>query len=282
MWNQPLACVVTGSHMNTDRTKIKLHGFNNLTKTLSVNFYNIRYAHTLADRRDYLRHIDEAYSTERLQQALCGVVDIIGADILNMSAYDYEPRGSSVACLVAEEPVLPGTALHAGNQRVGMQQSTVAHLDKSHVTAHTYPESHPDDGIHTMRVDLDISTCGEVSPLNALDYLMEAFNEDIVVLDYRVRGFTRDVLGQKHYTDHEIASIQDFLPENAKRHYQMADMNVVRTNTFHTRMKRLDFRLGDYLFGGGTHGLQEDELDALELRLRKEMDEIYFGAGRLE
>lgn len=271
--------------MNTDHTKIKLHGFNNLTKTLSVNFYNVRYAHTLADRQDYLRHIDEAYSTKRLQQALCEVVDIIGADILNMSAYDYEPRGCSVACLIAEEPVLPDTAvsgLSAGHQGIAVQQSTVAHLDKSHVTAHTYPESHPDDGIHTVRVDMDISTCGEVSPLNALDYLIEAFNEDIVVLDYRVRGFTRDVLGQKHYTDHEIASIQNFLSEKARCHYRMADMNVMQTNTFHTRMKRLDFRLDDYLFGGRAHRFRKDELDALELRLKKELDEIYSGASRLE
>ncbi|MXY15024.1 MAG: adenosylmethionine decarboxylase [Proteobacteria bacterium] len=270
--------------MNTDHTKIKLHGFNNLTKTLSVNFYNICYAHTTADQQDYLCHIDEAYSTKRLQQVLCEVVDIIGADILNMSAYDYEPRGSSVACLIAEEPVLPTAVtagLHVSKQGKAVQQSTVAHLDKSHVTAHTYPESHPDDGINTIRVDMDISTCGEVSPLDALDYLIEAFNEDVVILDYRIRGFTRDTLGQKHYTDHGIASIQDFLSEETKHQYRMMDMNVLQTNTFHTRMKRLDFRLGDHLFGGWAHRFQKDELTALEMRLKKEMDEIYFGASPL-
>ena len=271
--------------MNTDHTKIKLHGFNNLTKTLSVNFYNICYAHTLADQQDYLRHIDEAYSTKRLQQVLCEVVNIIGADILNMSAYDYEPRGSSVACLIAEEPVLLGavvSGLHADNPGKAVQQSTVAHLDKSHVTAHTYPESHPDDGINTIRVDMDISTCGEVSPLDALDYLIGAFDEDVVTLDYRIRGFTRDTLGQKHYTDHGIASIQDFLSEKTKHQYLMSDMNVTQTNTFHTRMKRLDFRLDDYLFGNCKHRLQMEELNALELRLKKEMDEIYSGANHLE
>ena len=36
----------------------------------------------------------------------------------------------------------------------------VAHLNKSHVTVHTYPESHPDNGISTFRVDVDVSTCG--------------------------------------------------------------------------------------------------------------------------
>ena len=85
--------------------------------------------------------------------------------------------------------------------------SIVAHLDKSHLTAHTYPESHPDGGISTFRADLDISTCGKISPLKALNFLIDSFEEDIVILDYRVRGFTRDVHGKKFYKDHDINSI---------------------------------------------------------------------------
>jgi hypothetical protein len=33
-------------------------------------------------------------------------------------------------------------------------------------------------------------------------------------MDYRVRGFTRDVKGRKHYIDHKINSIQDYLAKN--------------------------------------------------------------------
>ena len=36
---------------------------------------------------------------------------------------------------------------------------------------HTYPESHPDNGISTFRADIDVSTCGRISPLKALNYL---------------------------------------------------------------------------------------------------------------
>ena len=45
------------------------------------------------------------------------------------------------------------------------------HLNKSHITVHTYPEYHPDEGISTFRADIDVSTCGEISPLKALNYL---------------------------------------------------------------------------------------------------------------
>ena len=45
--------------------KLKLHGFNNLTKTLSFNIYDIAYAASSAHRRDYIEYIDEAVSQGR-------------------------------------------------------------------------------------------------------------------------------------------------------------------------------------------------------------------------
>lgn len=266
--------------MGTDHSKIKLYGFNNLTKTLSFNFYDICYTHTPAHQREYLRYVDEVYNTKHLQQILCDVVEIIGASVLNMSACDYEPHGSSVTCLVAEKPVSHEALVsgpHADDQKMALKQSAVMHLDKSHVTAHTYPECYPDHGINTFRVDMEVSTCGQVSPLEALNYLVDSFDEDIIILDYRVRGFTRDTLGQKHYIDHEITSIQDFLSEKTRHQYQITDMNVEQGNTFHTRMKLLDFSLGDYLFGGSTHRFRGDELQAIERQLKKEMSEIFCG-----
>ena len=36
-----------------------------------------------------------------------------------------------------------------------------------------------------------------ISPLNALDYLIGSFDSDIITTDYRVRGFTRNMEGEK-------------------------------------------------------------------------------------
>ena len=188
--------------MDLGDSKIKLHGFNNLTKTLSFNFYDICYAPTPEHQQEYLEYVDEEYNAARLEFVLTEVTKRIGASILNMSVYDYEPRGASVTCLISEEPELAEAIFSEQDTpfeeaKSIIKQSAVGHLDKSHVTAHTYPEHHPDNGISTFRVDIDVSTCGRVSPLKALDYLIDSFNEDIVILDYRVRGFTRDVDGLK-------------------------------------------------------------------------------------
>jgi len=262
--------------------KLKLHGFNNLTKTLSFNIYDVCYAQTEAQRREYIEYIDEAYNAERLTQILTEVADLIGANILNVARQDYEPQGASVTMLISEEPVSARqiVAAEAGVEEEApgpLPDAVVAHLDKSHITVHTYPESHPHGGISTFRADIDVSTCGRISPLRALNFLIHSFESDIVVIDYRVRGFTRDVKGRKHFIDHKISSIQNFISRDTKERYQMIDVNVYQENIFHTKMLLKDFDLDNYLFGVSKEELSARERERIERELRREMAEIFYG-----
>ena len=60
-----------------DVTKLQLKDFNNLTKTLSFNIYDICYASTPAQVKEYIEYIDEEYNAERLTSILDEVSDII-------------------------------------------------------------------------------------------------------------------------------------------------------------------------------------------------------------
>lgn len=256
-------------------SKIALYGFNNLTKTLSFNFYDICYAKTDRQRDEYIEYIDETYSAYRLTEVLTNVSDIIGATILNVATQDYDPNGSSVTMLISEENAYVESPEE--QNRDAENHSIVAHLDKSHLTAHTYPESHPDGGISTFRADLDISTCGKISPLKALNYLIDSFDEDIVILDYRIRGFTRDVQGRKFYKDHSISSIQEYMSEKTRQQYQMIDVNVYPEKIFHTKMMLKQFDLDNYLFGDDQEVMSHEEREHIENLLRNEMTEIFYG-----
>ena len=147
--------------------KLKLYGFNNLTKSLSFNIFDICYAETQKDQKEYIEYIDDMYNSDRLITILTNLTQMIGAQILNISQQDYEPQGASVTVLIAEKTMVP------------MGKTHVAHLDKSHVTVHTYPEYHPETCVATFRVDIDVSTCGEITPLSTLDYLIGAFDSEI-------------------------------------------------------------------------------------------------------
>jgi len=257
------------------KSKLKLHGFNNLTKTLSFNIYDICYAETPQDQQAYVEYINKEYNAKRLTQILTEVVDIIGANILNIASQDYEPQGASVTILISEEPVTP-TESQIEESPGPLPEIILAHLDKSHITVHTYPEIHPDDGIATFRVDIDVSTCGVISPLKALNFLIHQFDSDIVTVDYRVRGFTRDVEGKKHFIDHEINSIQNYLSEDTRDAYQMTDVNVYQENLFHTKMLLKNFELDNYLFGDATSNLSSEQRAQVTDRVKHEMLEIFY------
>ncbi len=259
------------------RKQIRLHGFNNLTKTLGFNIYDICYARRPEHQKEYLAYIHEQYNAERLTKILTDVADIIGANILNVARQDYEPQGASVTILVSEKPVQTERPLENTAVPNPLPDDVVMHLDKSHLTVHTYPESHPDNGISTFRVDIDVSTCGRISPLKALNYLIHSLESDIVTIDYRVRGFTRDIKGKKHFIDHEISSIQNFMAPDTRRRYSMIDVNMHQESIFHTKMLLKDSDMDNHLFGPGKSGYTAKELKRIEQALRKEMLEIFYG-----
>ena len=256
--------------------KLRLESFNNLTKTLSFNIYDICFAPGREAQKQYIAYIDEAYNSERLTKILTDVADIIGANILNIAHQDYEPEGASVTMLISESPIKQ-LRIDKSERPGPLPEDVVAHLDKSHLTVHTYPEKHPDNGISTFRADIDVSTCGEISPLKALNFLIHSFESDIVICDYRVRGFTRDVKGRKHYIDHRIDSIQSFITKDTLERYQAIDVNVYQENIFHTKMMLKDFRLDDYLFEIDESDLKPSERRRVTSRLQREMQEIFYG-----
>ena len=245
--------------------KLKLYGFNNLTKSLSFNIYDVCYAKTAREQRDYIAYIDEQYNSERLTKILTNLTDMIGAQILNIACQDYEPQGASVTIMIAEESMIP-----AG-------ETQFAHLDKSHVTVHTYPEYHPETCLATFRVDIDVATCGEITPLSTLDYLIGSFDSDIITMDYRVRGFTRDVNGKMCFLDHEITSIQNYINKETLRKYDAVDINVYEANLFHTKMMVKEVELQNYLFNTDVYELPPRKRLEIMNNLRSEMIEIFSG-----
>ncbi|MBP3379743.1 MAG: adenosylmethionine decarboxylase [Ruminococcus sp.] len=246
--------------------KLKLYGFNNLTKSLSFNIYDVCYARTPKAQTDYIAYVDEAYNSKRITDIMTHLTEMIGAKVLSVSRQDYDPQGASATFLIADDTMVP----MGGSE-------TLAHLDKSHVTVHTYPEYHPDNNIATFRVDIDVATCGKITPLTALDFLIGSFDSDIITMDYRVRGFTRNLQGEKLFIDHDITSIQNYIDDSTLDKYDAVDINVYQANMFHTKMLIKEIELQNYLFNTDVRELSpRSRLDITDA-LRREMIEIFSG-----
>ncbi len=215
-------------------------GFNNLTKALSFNLYDFAVALNDEERASYIRYIDERYSARQIEALLTRIAEIIDAEVLSINSKDFDPYGASVVLLMSdikgEQATKQATNL--------MAQSTVSiHLDKSHICAHTYPDSLDPSGICSFRVDIDIATCGSISPLYALDFMFQSFESDVVCVDYVVRGFARNFKGEKIYTDHSIDSISQFVSPKILQQYETFDKNSPETHTFQTAFCRKETEL---------------------------------------
>ena len=256
--------------------KLKLYGFNNLTKSLSFNIYDVCYAKGQREQKDYIAYIDEQYNSKRLTDILYEVANMIGAHVLNVSKQDYDPQGASVTMLLAEEEMLES---RQGKMEEVDDRVILGHLDKSHITVHTYPEYHPETSIATFRVDIDVATCGEISPLSTLDFLISSFDSDIITMDYRVRGFTRDIKGKKLFMDSPMTSIQQFIDVKTLLNYDATYINVYQANLYHTKMLIKEIDLQNYLFKTDIYELPPKVRLEITNNLRQEMIEIYSGSN---
>ncbi|PCI62215.1 MAG: adenosylmethionine decarboxylase [Gammaproteobacteria bacterium] len=250
------------SNLNSTN-KLQLHGFNNLTKSFACSAYIINYVDAVF-LSQYQQYIEKNFSAEQLSQLLLKLCDTIGATVLNIAKQDYQPQGSSATLLIAD------------SKNFSAPETLVGHLDKSHICVHTYPEYHPNNGMMTIRLDFEISTCGVISPLNALNQLLLFCNADIVTLDYRVRGFTRNKLGEKLFQDHAIVSIQDFINTNYHQYYEMMDANMAENNLFNTKLMRKEFCLENYLFLQSIKDIKHNQALVCTI-LNKERKEIFYG-----
>lgn len=258
---------------------VKLEGFNNLTKSLSFNIYDICYARSRESQIEYLEYVDEEYNSSRLEVITEEVTRIINARLVQVSTQDYEPRGASLVALLNEDHG-PFSIPSSGQETSGGDPphagpGVVGHLDKSHIAIHTYPEYDHVTGLATFRVDIDISTCGMISPLSALQYLLESFESEVVIIDYRVRGFTRDRQGRKLFIDHDISSIQDYIPDDFLDAYSAYDVNIVSDNNFHTKMRKKKLVLKNYLFGSEVSGFAAKEKKRIKKALENEIQELF-------
>ena len=245
--------------MNEDR-RLKLYGFNNLTKNLSFSFYKLHYLSNSKQFAAYNKYIKSRYSADNLTTLLSNICHAIGGSILNIAEQDYQPHGASVTLMISEE---------------AQPESVVAHLDKSHICVHTYPDDSPTNNIAIFRADLELSTCGVISPLKVLNFLIGEFDADVIDIDYRIRGMTRDQHGTKRFSDQVIDNISDYLSDTVKGKYQYINQNMSMSNVFHSKLSRKEVNLDDHLLTLGNFPINFTQQTVILENIDRELVELY-------
>ena len=258
------------------RGPIKLSGFNNLTKSLSFNLYDFCVARNEYEREAYVKYIEQRFSAPKITEILKGICNIIEANVLAVSDQAYEPWGASSLVLMSD--LKGGGTEEFIKQELagasGQMSSSSMHLDKSHICAHTYPDFRAKGQVCSFRIDIEISTCGEISPLRALNFMFEAFDSDVVVMDYVVRGYTRDSDGRRVFMDHDISSIQDYIDPKVLSDYHCIDLALHSDNIWQTKMLRTNLDRQSYFLD--PVDLEEEETKKYLDLVKKEMHGLLY------
>ena len=188
---------------------------------------------------------------------------------------DYDPVGASTMTLMSDVKGGKWDQEGSGSMSSFKQSSYSAHLAKSHLTSHTYPDASDPNGICTFRVDFDIATCGDIIPLKAINYLFQAFECDVVYIDYVVRGYTRLENGKKIYNDETyFNSIQDFIDRDILDTFEYhSDLNIPRDNIWQTKLMSKNLGPSHFVFKEEDAN-RPDIYDKMSL-LIQEMKEVF-------
>ncbi|GAA0823373.1 adenosylmethionine decarboxylase [Colwellia asteriadis] len=240
--------------------KISLYGFNNLTKSLSFSFYKVHYLDNDKVSKQYDQFINENYNAHKLSELLTHICHAIGGNVLNIASQDYQPHGASVTLMMSEE---------------AQPESLVAHLDKSHLCIHTYPDDNPQNKLAIFRADIELSTCGVISPLKVINTLINHFNAEVIDIDYRIRGMTRDSHGNKLFIDDSVVTISDSFNAMVKSNYQFQDNNLSQYNLFHTKLARQQSSLVDIIFAAEDINLSPTQLSLLQQQVNHEINSLF-------
>lgn len=253
-------------HNYSAEERIKLSGFNNLTKILSFNLYDFCITFDNKQKDEYISWINEKYSAEKIIEISREICQIINSDVISESKMNFDPVGASTMTLMSDAG--------GGKWEQVSGPAYKAHLTKSHLTSHTYPDASSPNGICTYRVDFDIATCGDIIPLKAINHLFESFECDVVFVDYVVRGYTRLENGKKIYNDEYFNSIQDFIkPEILENFTFKSDLNIPRDNIWQTKLMSKEFGPERFVFN--KDDVNRPDIDQKMGLLYDEMREVF-------
>jgi adenosylmethionine decarboxylase proenzyme (EC 4.1.1.50) len=110
---------------------LKLEGFNNLTKSISFNIYDICYARSRESQIEYLEYVDEEYNSKRLEEIVENVTRMINAKLVSVSTHDYDPRGASVVALINEGSPVADEHIKSDKEQTGPAPFVIGHLDRA-------------------------------------------------------------------------------------------------------------------------------------------------------
>lgn len=196
------------------RENIKIEGINYLIKTLSINLYDVYYY--VNDKDLGIKLIEDKYSINKIITMMTELLNNNGFEIIKV----FDKKDNNQQYITFHFSKNQDEELICCNQ----------------IQIHTHYDENDKNNLLVAHMDITEIVRGDNIALEILESVIEIFDADVVLVDYHVRGYVTDNAGRKFFNDSEIYSLKDYINTNVISKYEAYDMNMVQSNSYHTKM----------------------------------------------
>ena len=108
-----------------------------------------------------------------------------------------------------------------------------------------------------------------------LNFVINAFDADVIDIDYRIRGMTRNTSGQKLFTIDKLNNLSDFLSTELTTKYVISEHNLSKQQLYHSKLRRKRVYLDDHLFGARNKSLSKNEQCLINASIEQEIEQLF-------
>ncbi len=183
-----------------------IYKFNNISKILNICIYKIYYISK--NNKNIINYINKKYKFNKIFKKISL---IINDNILNIYKKNKKLNNNNI------------------KYKKYTINFSIIYLNNSHIYIYIY--NYLKKNILNIKIDIEIYTYNLITPLKTIDYLISIFKPNLIIIDYKIRGYIK-----KKNKNKKINSIQKYISTKNKKIYDIFDINIYNENIFQTKM----------------------------------------------
>ncbi len=248
--------------INKLKNKI-IKNFSNINENINISIYNIYYINSKNTYKYYINYINNIYNNKNLIKLIKKISKKTNSKILHTYKLNYKLK------------------LNKKKKTINITKNILLSYlyNNNNICIYTYIENYSKNKIYTIRTDINIYSCGLISPLNYINNIILFFKSDLININYIINGFTKDINGKKYFINNKISSVKNFIKKKIIKNYDFLEINIYQENLFNIKMIIKNINIKNYIFKNlikKKYILSKKKKNKIIKSIFKEMYEIYY------
>ncbi len=245
--------------------KNKIYNSDNLIKNLNLYIYKIYYINFIKNKKIIFNYFKKKYNKIKIKNIIKKILKIINYKIINLYIKKNNFKKINIIILIKKI-----------KKKNNKNNNIISNINKNYIFINIYQENNFKKNIIIIKIDINIYIYGSTTVLKLINYLISKFKSDLIIIDYKIRGFSINIKNKKIFIDNKINSIQNFISKKNKNIYDLIDINIYNENIFYTKMIKKKININKNILYIKKLNLNKKKKKKIIKIIWKEIKEIYY------